>query len=186
MGMSKIRLPLTVLGVLCTIGCGEGAAEDRELGAIREDEGVMAALIAQNAPVDWEDATTEQVVRRLLKGYADYANRHHGDSLSAIFLMRRADLLQGRGDADAAVSQWRDVAEGYPGTRSAPEAIFRMGFMRETVLDDGAGAREAYTELIRVYPDSPWSEQARWSLKWLGLNDEELIRSLSAGSEGGE
>ena len=108
----------------------------------------------------------------------DRSDHHHGDSASCGLLMRRADLLQGRGTPELAVDQWIDVVEGCPGSAFAPEALFRVGFARESALVDTTGALEAYAEVVRVYPESPWADQARMAARWLTFSETEFIRAL--------
>ncbi len=182
--MGRLLLVLTCCAWVAS-SCGE-ASNDRGLQSsereeIEKWEEDFKRFFKSADGVDWADSEVQSSVSRLLRGYADFANRHHGDSLAGAFLMRRADLLQGRGDVDAALSQWLNVVEGYPQTSFAPEAIFRMGFARETALLDTAGALKAYGQLVEVYPESSWSEQARQSLKWLTFNEAQMMRALEAG-----
>lgn len=143
-------------------------------------EARMADWLDAKGSLDWESEEVEEVVGQLLRDYADYANHHHGDSLAAVYGMRRADLLLGKGDAEGAVRQWVDVVEVHPGSTWAAEAMFRVGFTRETALLDTTGALEAYAGIIRSFPESPWAEQARQASTWLTFSEEQMIRSLGA------
>ena len=169
-----------VLSVAALWGCSSasGNADDKLLGQIAKSEAEFRRFVDADADVDWLDADVQAVVGELLRGYAEYANGHRSDSLSIAFLMRRADLLQGKGDAAGAVKQWIDIAEGFPQSASAPEAIFLVGFARESALRDTAGALEAYGELVKTYPLSPWAEQATLAAKWLTFDEAAIIRAL--------
>ena len=146
---------------------------------VKRAEAVFGARLESDEDVDWTSEEVEAEVMQLLRLYAAYANRHHGDSLAGAMLMRRADLLQGRGDVEEAIRQWVDVVEGYPKDPMAPEAMFRIGFARETALRDTTEAVKVYSELARVYPESAWAEQALSSVKWLSFSEEQWLRSLS-------
>lgn len=171
---------VAVLSVAALWGCSNAPSDaDAELlGQIAKSEAEFRDFLDADADVDWLDADVQAVVGELLRGYAAYANGHRSDSLSVAFLMRRADLLQGKGDAERAVKQWIDLAEGFPQSASAPEAIFRVGFARESALRDTAGALEAYAELVKAYPQSPWAEQATLAAKWLTFDEAAIIRAL--------
>ena len=174
-----------VLTVLCAAcgggmkGPGERTVELTEIEALERQVGEW---IHGQGSVDWGAENVEQVVGQLLRGYATYANHHHGDSLATVFQMRRAELLLGKGAAAEAIRQWVDVVEGNPASGWAAEAMFRVGFTRETALRDTTGALEAYVGVIEAYPESPWAEQARQASTWLTFNEREMIRSLGAGS----
>jgi TolA-binding protein len=92
-------------------------------------------------------------------------------------------LLQGRGDFSAAIEQWMNVAEGAVHSELAAEAIFRIGFIRESALQDTLGALKAYGELVRVYPESDWSGSAIEAAKWLSFNETEMMKVLDKGRE---
>lgn len=174
--MSLSRLIIACASALALGACHQGdeALEDR----IRQGERRMSAWMDSPDGVQWSAQEVDDVVSGLLRDYALYANSHHGDSTSCGMLMRRADLLQGRGTPALAVDQWIDVVEGCSGSAFAPEALFRVGFARESALVDTTGALEAYGELVRVYPESPWADQARMAARWLSFSESEFIRAL--------
>lgn len=178
--MVRWSVVFAVLTAAALGGCSgaSGDADANLLAQIAESEAQFRRFVEADADVDWLDESVQSVVGELLRGYAAYANGHRNDSLSVAFLMRRADLLQGKGDAEGAVAQWIDIAEGFPKSASAPEAIFCVGFARESALRDTAGALEAYGELVKAYPQSPWAEQATLAAKWLSFDEKAIIRAL--------
>jgi len=177
LGMLLFMGGCVVLGYACSENAGPRELK-AELTLIERHEAALKLFIDSSESVDWEDAEVAESVRALLRAYAAFANQHHGDSLAGAFLMRRADLLQGRGDFEEAVNQWLSVLEGYPQAHFAPEAIFRIGFTRETALRDTMGALKAYGQLVDIYPESMWTEQAQHSLKWLTFSEAQMIQAL--------
>lgn len=176
-------LIFSLLAVGLAQGCGTQNNGTSKM--LREEieaaEELFGKRLRSTGEVDWADEQAQDEVRSLLRAYAEYANAHHGDSLSAVYLMKRADLLQGRGDHEAAIAQWLDVVEGFPQDAVAAEAIFRMGFLRETALQDTVGALKAYAELVRLFPESPWTSQAAMSAQWLTFSEKKFIEELSEG-----
>ena len=170
------------LTFLVLAGCqnskGPSGPQGERIAEIEASEQVFRKMLDQNADVDWNSPEIQETVSGLLRQYAEYANRFRGDSLAPAFLMRRADLLEGKGAAEEAVRQWIDVAEGFPRTTWAPLAVFRVGFARETSLLDTLGALEAYGELMEVYPESPWAEQAGLAAKWLTFEEDQVAGAL--------
>jgi hypothetical protein len=170
------------LALAMLAGCGIYSSKEALESSIFRDEQRLRPLLA-NANSGELDDICEGVVASLLRDYARYANGHHGDSLANVFLMRRADLLQGMGDFSAAIEQWMNVAEGAVHSELAAEAIFRIGFIRESALQDTLGALKAYGELVRVYPESDWSGSAIEAAKWLSFNETEMMKVLDKGRE---
>ena len=101
-------------------------------------------------------------------------------------LMKRAELLLGKGEADAAAEQWLNIVESGGSSAYVPEAMFRLGFIRETALADTTGALKAYAQVVHLYPESPWSEMAADASKWLTFSEREFIRALEQEGEGAQ
>ena len=179
------RSAAVALCVLLAVGCQStnerAGSQGARLADIGASEQRFRAMLEQEADADWSSPEVQEVASSLLRQYAEYANGFRGDSLAPVFLMRRVDLLQGKGAIDAAVSQWIDVAEGFPRSAYAPQAIFRVGFARETALTDTVGALIAYTELIQVYPESPWAEQEGLAAQWLTFKEGQVAGALEGG-----
>ncbi len=135
---------------------------------------------------EWEmglgqDAALEEDISGLLRDYAQYANGHHGDSAANRMLVKRAELLLGRGRSEAAARQWLDIVEGGADEALLPEALFRLGFIRETAMMDTTGAMKAYAEVMRLFPESVWAGMALDASKWLTFSEESFIRALEEG-----
>jgi tetratricopeptide (TPR) repeat protein len=177
---------LLVLGTGCQSPSGTSGSQSARLSQIEASEQAFRKMLEKEADLDWASEEVQDVVSRLLRQYAEFANGYRGDSLAPVFLMRRADLLQGKGAADAAVRQWIDVAEGFPRNALAPQAIFQVGFIRETALKDTLGALKAYSELIQVYPESHWAEQAGLAAQWLTFKEGRLGGALEEGAVRGK
>ena len=167
--------------VILLAACGPGTGHELEDRIARSEAKLAPRLAAEQ--MDVSDETTA-LIQELLRDYAAYINRHHGDSLSHGYGMRRADLLLGKGDAESAIQQWVDVVGGGAPEDMAAEAMFRIGLARETALKDTVAALKAYTELIRLYPESQWAEPAGEAAKWLTFSEQEFIRALGLGTEG--
>lgn len=168
-----------VFGAFLLPGCGLGEDVDGMASRIERNEQSLRPLLVSEEL----DETGQDLVAELLRDYARYANAHHGDSLAGVFLMRRADLLQGMGEHEAAVEQWVNVAEGAGSPFLAAEAVFRVGFVRETALKDTVGALKAYGEVVRVYPESRWASAAIEAAKWLSFSEREMVRALESASD---
>ena len=157
-------------------------ADTELLHRIEAAEARMVDGLSQGMEVGQSD-DMEQDVTALLRDYATYANTHHGDSLATRMLVKRAELLLGKGEASAAAEQWLNIAESGDAGGLVPEAMFRLGFIRETALADTIGALKAYAQVVQLYPESPWSQMAADASKWLTFNEREFIRALQQEGE---
>ena len=168
---------------LLFISCAERGEDTELLDRIRETEQRVLPRMKEWGEQRLPNEALENDISRLLRDYAAYANAHHGDSTANRMLVKRAELLLGRGDARAAEAQWLDIVEGGADAELMPEALFRIGFIRETVLMDTTGAMKAYAEVMRLHPGTAWSDMAMDASKWLTFNEEQFIRALQQGQE---
>lgn len=176
------RLPMWILAAIGLWGgCHEAPPSYELMSRITLAEAELAPLL--ETEFDALPERGEALVQALLRDYATYANAHHGDSMALQYSMKRADLLLAKGEAEAAVQQWIDVVGAGGGEALASEAMFRIGLAREVALTDTVGALKAYSELLRLYPDSRWAEAAGEAAKWLTFNEREFIRALESGAE---
>lgn len=172
------------LALVClAFACGEVDPDEALLRRIDAAEARMLDRLVAGEEVGQSDEVDADVTL-LLRDYATYANAHHGDSLAVRMLMKRAELLLGKGEADAAAEQWLNIVESGGLAGYVPEAMFRLGFIRETAMADTTGALKAYAQVVQLYPESPWSQMAADASKWLTFSEQEFIRALEQDGEG--
>lgn len=174
---------LALVGGLALAGGCQSDPDKALKNRIEVAEGQLAPYLSEDGEEGEWNEEAEKWVQSLLRDYATYANGHHGDEWALRYQMRRADLLQGLGKHEMAIQQWMDVMDADPQSALAAEAMFRVGFLRETALADTVGALKAYSEILRVYPESQWAEPAASASKWLTFNEENFIRALRNGTE---
>lgn len=180
-----MRTVVSLAFVCLAFACGEADPDETLLRRIDAAEARMLNRLAAGEEVGQSDDMDADVTL-LLRDYATYANAHHGDSLATRMLMKRAELLLGKGEADAAAEQWLNIVEGGGSSAYVPEAMFRLGFIRETALADTTEALKAYAQVVQLYPESPWSEMAADASKWLTFSEREFIRALEQEGEGAQ
>ncbi len=168
--------------VVVALACASRNADDILLARIAKTEARVIPKLDEWRTGQVQDGDLEQDISSLLRDYAQYANGHHGDSVANRMLVKRAELLLGRGKAEAAARQWLDIAESGADEALLPEALFRLGFIRETALMDTTGAMKAYAEVSRLFPESVWAKMALDASKWLTFSEENFIRALGEGA----
>jgi|YelNatPaOPRAMG01_1025707.scaffolds.fasta_scaffold00030_85 TonB family protein len=114
------------------------AAERRALAAAR------AASQQRQQQAIVEAATPENVARNKLK-------------LGELFLFRFEK-------PDTALAYYLDIVQKYPNTSVAPQALYSVAYILQTVRHDTAMADSVLAKLVTRYPDSPQAQQARREL----------------------
>ena len=90
---------LCLTPTLLLVSCAEGGGDSELLGRIQETERRVLPRLEE-----WGAACAEQAMENDIPVFfatTPYANAHHGDSTANRMLVKRAELLLGRGDARA-------------------------------------------------------------------------------------
>ena len=119
-----------------------------------------------------------ELMQDMLVSYANFANNCNSDSLAPEFLMRRADLLRGKGAIRESIAQFKSVHDGFPQYHNKITCAFIAAFLYETELNDRDMAEKLYLQIIESYPQSHEADVARISLRHLRETTDELIKRL--------
>lgn len=118
------------------------------------------------------------IAKKVMKDYLDYASQYKDDTLAPVFLFKAADLANGLQQPAESIRLYQQLLKDYPDFKKAPAALFMIGFIFDTSLNDKAKAKEFYTRFLSAYPQHPLAQSAHASLEQInaGLSDEELVR----------
>lgn len=70
------------------------------------------------------------------------------------------------------------IAEHFPDSREAPQALFLKGFTLDSDLNRFEEAGAVYRTFVEQYPGSEFADDAQFLLENLGKDEEEIIRSF--------
>ena len=88
------------------------------------------------------------------------------------------NLSRGSGKIRQAITQFKDVHDGYPSYQNKITCAFIAAFLYETELNDREMAEKLYLQIIESYPESYEASVARVSLQHLYETSDELISRL--------
>lgn len=184
--MNTPNLLSLLLLIAVLFGCGGGeqqkdpiafAAEQRRTNLKNEIDSLEKRVNRKDA--EFERGTALQLVR----AYQDFYNQNMKDTLSGEYLFRAASLSVSLKKPQQAINQLVTYYDTYKTASRRPEALYLVGFIYDSELQNAAKAEEFYKRVIEIYPENMWAEQARAALQFVGLSDEELIKKLEAGNQ---
>ncbi|MDP4117153.1 MAG: tetratricopeptide repeat protein, partial [Bacteroidota bacterium] len=76
---------------------------------------------------------------------------------------------------EKSVTYYKQIAEKYPKYGKAPDALFSAGFILANDLKKYEDATAAYNKLVKDYPNSNWTPQAKEELDNMGLTPEQIL-----------
>jgi peptidyl-prolyl cis-trans isomerase C len=74
------------------------------------------------------------------------------------------EMAQIESDPVNRIQYYRDIVNLYPDHKSAPEALFMIGFTYAEDVKDFVQARRTFDELKKKYPQSPMLDSAQWMM----------------------
>ncbi|MDR1793679.1 MAG: tetratricopeptide repeat protein [Bacteroidales bacterium] len=116
--------------------------------------------------------------RQLLETYHAYVNDYPQDSLAPEYLFRAGRAAMILQDGKQALTDFANLIKRYPKSEQAVTAFFYRAYTYENVLYDMTAAAAAYKEFLKRYPDDQLAESARMSLKYLGMEPEEILAAI--------
>lgn len=122
------------------------------------------------------------IAKKVMKDYVDYVAQYKDDSLSAGYLFKAADLANGLQQPKESIRLYEQLLKQYPNFKKAPSALFMIGFIYDTILQDKEKAKAYYAEFLQKYPQHPLASSAQASLDQInsGLSDEDLVKMFEA------
>ena len=121
--------------------------------------------------------------QELFKCYDKFISKYPEDSLAPEYLFRKAGLLRVEKQGDAALDAMAELVNRYPESPRVVECYFLRGLVYEEVFYDQELAKKAYLSFLERYPDHPLAESARYSIRYLGMSNEEIIAAFSVDAD---
>lgn len=126
-----------------------------------------------------DSAVNESAARELLETYERYVKRYGGDDKKGPeYLYKAAAIYRGLKQPVEAILFYDRILSKYPNYERNPEVAFLTGFTYEADLNEREHAKEAYRQVVELYPDDMWAIEAQARLETIDLTDEELIKSF--------
>jgi len=158
-----------LLAVAILAGCAGNAEKKRILDRIAASEAKIFGDSLRAIP----DQNTGM---EAIQAYTDYANEYPGDTLSAEYLYKGAEIAMNLKMSAMAVEYYKRILEAYPAYSRAPYCIFLQAFILENQMNQYDQAKALYQEFIDKYPNHALTRDARLSIENMGKPIEELIR----------
>lgn len=116
----------------------------------------------------------------LINAYRNYAKNNPQDTMSALYLVKMAELQLNAVSPIEAVNTLNRIIKDFPSFRKAPECLFLKGFIYENNLNDLNKARSTYQEFLQRYPNHYFAKDAKVLISNLGKSPEELVKEFEA------
>jgi tetratricopeptide (TPR) repeat protein len=133
------------------------------------DEILMRAVVLDKA-----------VANKAIDDFKAFASGCPKDSLAPVFYLKAGQVAQAIGSFTQAQLMLKKCIDGYPEFRNKGAALFLSAQLYDDprMLNNEAEAKKLYEQIIKEYPDSPYANDSKASIKNLGKTDEELVQEF--------
>ena len=128
----------------------------------------------------YEDSLTfnQQYAINLLSAYEQYIKHHSFESDSKEMQFKAGELAKALNKPHVAIKHFNGLLERASGHEKAPVALFYKAMIIGDMLHENALAIKTYQEFIDKYPDHPFVESAKQSIKLQGKSLEEIVKEF--------
>jgi tetratricopeptide (TPR) repeat protein len=166
----------------CNSGSEQKGFTD-SLSKPKKDRNVSMGIINKAETAMRDSKTFEsRLALDALKAYADFANNFPEDSLAAEYLFRAADIAQGMGNYLQAANYFEIILNKHKNYKRYADACFVAAHNYDEHLEkinDGASrAKVLYEYIINNYPNTPYAEQAKVLVTYIGKSNEQLLDDI--------
>lgn len=97
---------------------------------------------------------------------------------SAKYLFMGAQVAQNIRMFEKTVELFDWILIKYPNFKKAESVLFIKGFVLDNELKRTDEARKVYNEFLKKYPKSDYADDVKTSLEYLGMSNDEIIKSI--------
>jgi tetratricopeptide (TPR) repeat protein len=136
------------------------------------------AEVDKYAALVYGDTTLEfnpEYAKPLLKAYEVYIKHHSFQAISKLYQFKAGELAKALNKPHVAIKHFNDLMERDPDHEKAPIALFYKAMIIGDMLHEDDLAKATYQEFIDKYPDHPFVESAKESIKLQGKSLEEIV-----------
>ncbi|OFX70763.1 MAG: hypothetical protein A2X12_07690 [Bacteroidetes bacterium GWE2_29_8] len=166
--MKSFSLLLSIVLFVFFTSCNDSKNDRTEM--LQEIKKVEKTILADTLDfLNFKDAG------KVIVMYDEFVNKYKEDSLSPMFLFRKAEITMNTGQHDLSLKTFNEIIQNYPEYKDIDRVYFMKAFLLENYIKDIDKAKEAYNQFILKFPNNELIEDAKISIQNIGKSPEELI-----------
>ena len=182
--MKNLKLFLVASGALIMASCGNNKnAGQKAVVSSPPREEYVAHLKNLEGEMHKMTALNEATARLAIQAYSDYATFFPNDTLAPACLFKAGEIATASKKYKTALSFYQTITSKYPDFRHVKESLYLQGFLLDNFLNDDAGAKIIYEQVIEKYPTTNYASDAKAAISNLGKTDEQLIQEFQKKNE---
>lgn len=177
--MKNVKLFLGACIILLTASCGNKEnAEQKKIATEPPREQYIAQIKKLEKEMHSAPEINNTTANLAIKAYTDYVVFFPKDSLAPDYLFKAGEIATAAKKYKQALVHYQTITSKYPEYKYFKESLYLQGFLLDNFLNDDAGAKTIYEEVIAKYPATNYANDAKAAINNLGKSDEQLIEEF--------
>jgi tetratricopeptide (TPR) repeat protein len=126
------------------------------------------------------DETDPKLADEMIKKYVDYVAKYPEDAISPEYLFKAADIAMNFERPHDAIAYLSKIERDYEGFDKYATCLFLKGYVYDYYIGDVEKAKEYYNLLIKKFPNNARVKDAEAALKYLEIDDDDLIELFNS------
>jgi outer membrane protein assembly factor BamD (BamD/ComL family) len=175
----KLFLAASIALVIASCGHDQTKTTDQpvEKGGLPAEQ-YMAQIKQLETEMHKSPELKDSTALLAVQTYSDYAKFYPNDTISPDYLFKAAEISTGLKKYKQSLEFYQTITSKYPSFKYIKESLYLQAFLLDNFLNDDAGAKTIYEEVISKYPDSNYAKDAKSAIGNLGKTDEQLIQEF--------
>lgn len=177
--MKDLKLVL-ILGLMFFIAsCGNNQnAEKNADGELPLREQYISQIKNLEKEIHQSTEINNNTANLAIKAYTDFVIIFPTDSLAPDYLFKAGEIATSTKKYKQALMHYQAITTKYPEYKYFKESLYLQGFLLDNFLNDDAGAKIIYEEIVANYPSTTYANDAKAAINNLGKTDEQLIEEF--------
>ena len=141
-----------------------------------EQEGLRSELLEKERDLHARTDVDPEAARAMIGKYIEFVNKYPEDSLSSKYLFKAAEIAMNFEQPNNSITYLTRIEDNYPDYEEYGTSLFLKAFIYDNYLKSYEKAEQYYNIFLEKYPDHPFAKDAKSSLMFLGISDDDLIK----------
>ncbi len=177
--MKDLKLFLALSITILLASCGNNKNTEQKTSA---KEPPREQYIEQIKTIEKEMQKSPDVdnttANSAIKAYSDYVMFFPNDSISPNYLFKAGEIATAAKKYKQALALYQNITSKYPDFKYIKESLYLQGFLLDNFMNDDAGAKIIYEEIISKYPGTTVANDSKSAINNLGKTDAQIIEEF--------
>ena len=178
--MKKIHFFVVTFIAVLAVSCGndEAASKLEDAKIVDPKSHLLTSIAGIEKKMHSSPQIDNIIAGQALQLYFEYTTNYPTDPATPDYLFKSGEIATAIQQYPQAYSYYKTICEKHPSYKLIEQSYFLLASVLDNYLNEDEKARKVYTQLINLFPNSKYVNDAKAAINNLGKSDEELIKEF--------